>query len=152
MPAWPWAAPADDGPGNPWFSWRYVHDNASDILGHLEHHAGLTARAVLIALIVLYVGSQLLSTLLTPSTTYSYTVKAKDAAGNTSATFSTAVSVMTSKPSPRAHSRICLEVSRSYPPGEVARGVPVPVPAERRRPAAARRPPVRRAAATYCAS
>ena len=20
------AAPADDGPGNPWFSWRYVHD------------------------------------------------------------------------------------------------------------------------------
>jgi uncharacterized repeat protein (TIGR01451 family) len=40
--------------------------------------------------------SSFTNTLLTPSTTYSYTVKAKDAAGNTSATFSTAVSVMTS--------------------------------------------------------
>ena len=52
MPAWPLAAPADDGPGNPWFSWRYVHDNAGDILAALQHHADLTARAVLIALIV----------------------------------------------------------------------------------------------------
>jgi osmoprotectant transport system permease protein len=49
---WPLAAPADDGPGNPWFSWRYVHDNAGDILTALRDHAGLTARAVLIALIV----------------------------------------------------------------------------------------------------
>jgi osmoprotectant transport system permease protein len=46
------AAPADDGPGNPWFSWRYVHDNAGDLLTALQYHAGLTARAVLIALIV----------------------------------------------------------------------------------------------------
>jgi osmoprotectant transport system permease protein len=46
------AAPADDGPGNPWFSWRYVHDNAGDLLSALQYHAGLTARAVLIALIV----------------------------------------------------------------------------------------------------
>jgi osmoprotectant transport system permease protein len=46
------AAPADDGPGNPWFSWRYVHDNAGDILSALQDHAGLTARAVLIALVV----------------------------------------------------------------------------------------------------
>jgi len=57
-PAWPLAAsgslaaPADDGPGNPWFSWRYVHDNAGEILAALQFHAGLTARAVIIALIV----------------------------------------------------------------------------------------------------
>src|ERR671938_691380 len=51
-PAWPSAAPADDGPGNPWFSWRYVHDNAGALLSALEHHAGLTARAVIFALIV----------------------------------------------------------------------------------------------------
>jgi osmoprotectant transport system permease protein len=52
VPAWPLAAPADDGPGNPWFSWRYVHDNFGDILSALQFHAGLTARAVLIAMIV----------------------------------------------------------------------------------------------------
>lgn len=50
--AWPLAAPADDGPGNPWFSWRYVRENADELLTNLQHHAGLTARAVLIALIV----------------------------------------------------------------------------------------------------
>jgi osmoprotectant transport system permease protein len=49
---WPLAAPADDGPGNPWFSWRYIHDNAGDLLSALEYHAGLTARAVIIALVV----------------------------------------------------------------------------------------------------
>jgi osmoprotectant transport system permease protein len=48
----PLAAPADDGPGNPWFSWRYVHDNAGILLDALEFHAGITARAVLIALVV----------------------------------------------------------------------------------------------------
>ena len=48
----PLAAPADDGPGNPWFSWRYVHDNADILLTALEFHAGITARAVLIALVV----------------------------------------------------------------------------------------------------
>jgi osmoprotectant transport system permease protein len=48
----PLAAPADDGPGNPWFSWRYVHDNADLIATTLRFHAGLTAQAVLIALLV----------------------------------------------------------------------------------------------------
>lgn len=52
MPVWPLAAPADDGPGNPWFSWRYVHDNAGTLLSALQFHAGLTARAVIVALIV----------------------------------------------------------------------------------------------------
>jgi osmoprotectant transport system permease protein len=51
-PAWRLAAPADDGPGNPWFSWRYIHDNANEIVSKLEFHAGLTARAVLVALVV----------------------------------------------------------------------------------------------------
>jgi osmoprotectant transport system permease protein len=51
VPAWPLAAPAD-GPGNPWFSWRYVQDNADILLDALEFHAGITARAVLIALVV----------------------------------------------------------------------------------------------------
>lgn len=48
----PLAAPADDGPGNPWFSWQYVRDNADTLRGALEYHAGLTARTVIIALIV----------------------------------------------------------------------------------------------------
>lgn len=52
MPAWPLAAPADGGPGNPWFSWRYIHDNAGTLLSALQFHAGLTARAVILALIV----------------------------------------------------------------------------------------------------
>jgi osmoprotectant transport system permease protein len=46
------AAPADDGPGNPWFSWRYIQDNAGILLTNLEAHAWLTTRAVLIALVV----------------------------------------------------------------------------------------------------
>ena len=46
------AAPADDGPGNPWFSWRYVQDNADLLLSNVESHAWLTARAVLLALVV----------------------------------------------------------------------------------------------------
>jgi osmoprotectant transport system permease protein len=48
----PVAAPADDGPGNPWFSWRYVHDNAGELVSKLQEHSWLTARAVIIALIV----------------------------------------------------------------------------------------------------
>jgi osmoprotectant transport system permease protein len=52
VPAWPLAAPADDGPGNPWISWRYLHDNAGALLSALEYHAGLTARAVIFALVV----------------------------------------------------------------------------------------------------
>jgi osmoprotectant transport system permease protein len=48
----PVAAPADDGPGNPWFSWQYVHDNADAILTALRFHAVLTAQTILIALLV----------------------------------------------------------------------------------------------------
>jgi osmoprotectant transport system permease protein len=48
----PLAAPAADGPGNPWFSWQYVHDNADTLRSALVSHAGLTARTVIIALIV----------------------------------------------------------------------------------------------------
>lgn len=51
-PAWPFAAPGGDGPGNPWFSWRYVHDNADTILAALREHATLTTQAVIIAVIV----------------------------------------------------------------------------------------------------
>ncbi|HEX9999489.1 MAG TPA: ABC transporter permease [Actinoplanes sp.] len=50
--ALPLAAPADDGPGNPWFSWQYVHDNADTLRDAVQYHAGLTARAVIVALIV----------------------------------------------------------------------------------------------------
>jgi osmoprotectant transport system permease protein len=52
VPAWPLAAPGDDGPGNPWFSWRYIHENSDTLLSALQFHAGLTARAVIVALIV----------------------------------------------------------------------------------------------------
>src|SRR4051794_18198394 len=48
----PLAAPAADGPGNPWFSWQYVHDNAGTLVDAVQYHAGLTARAVLVALVV----------------------------------------------------------------------------------------------------
>jgi osmoprotectant transport system permease protein len=47
----PLAAPAE-GPGNPWFSWRYVDDNADTILSALQFHATLTAQAVIIAVVV----------------------------------------------------------------------------------------------------
>ncbi|MFG1605813.1 ABC transporter permease [Actinoplanes sp. NPDC049265] len=52
LAASPLAAPADDGPGNPWFSWRYLSDNADAILDKLIIHAELTAETVLIALVV----------------------------------------------------------------------------------------------------
>jgi osmoprotectant transport system permease protein len=48
----PVAAPAADGPGNPWISWSYVHDNADAILGKLGEHVGLTAETMVIALLV----------------------------------------------------------------------------------------------------
>jgi len=48
----PLAAPADDGPGNPWFSWQYVHDNADTIVAKLSFHLGITAETVLVALLV----------------------------------------------------------------------------------------------------
>src|SRR4051794_19931983 len=52
VPEWLLAAPADGGPGNPWFSWSYVRKNARPILDALSEHASLTGRAVLIALVV----------------------------------------------------------------------------------------------------
>jgi osmoprotectant transport system permease protein len=48
----PVAAPAADGPGNPWFSWKYVHDNAADIADKMSFHLSLTAETVIIALVV----------------------------------------------------------------------------------------------------
>ena len=45
------AAPAD-GPGNPWFSWRYVQDNAGTILERLGEHGRLTALAVVLGALV----------------------------------------------------------------------------------------------------
>jgi osmoprotectant transport system permease protein len=48
----PVAAPAVDGPGNPWFSWNYVHDNWAEIVDRLGFHVSLTAETVLIALLV----------------------------------------------------------------------------------------------------
>lgn len=42
------AAPADP-PGNPWFSWQYVQDNADTILAALREHVALTTSAVAIA-------------------------------------------------------------------------------------------------------
>lgn len=43
---------AYDDPGNPWFSWRYVQDNAETIRAALGEHVSLTAQAVLIAALV----------------------------------------------------------------------------------------------------
>jgi len=46
------AEPADAGPGNPWFSWQFVHDNADVIRGALSFHAQITAQTMLLALVV----------------------------------------------------------------------------------------------------
>lgn len=40
---------AQEVPGNPWFSWRYVQANADEIVELLLEHVSLTGRAVLIA-------------------------------------------------------------------------------------------------------
>src|SRR5689334_21191816 len=48
----PLAAPAGDGPGNPWFSWQYIQDNADTILSKLGFHIGITLETVVIALLV----------------------------------------------------------------------------------------------------
>src|SRR3954464_6826400 len=48
----PLAAPAGDGPGNPWFSWQYVQDNADTIMTKLGFHIGITLETVVIALVV----------------------------------------------------------------------------------------------------
>jgi osmoprotectant transport system permease protein len=46
------SVPVQEPPGNPWFSWRYVQDNADGILAALREHLVLTAAAVLIATLV----------------------------------------------------------------------------------------------------
>jgi osmoprotectant transport system permease protein len=46
------SVPVQEPPGNPWFSWRYVRDNADTILAALREHVTLTATAVLIAALV----------------------------------------------------------------------------------------------------
>ena len=48
----PLAAPAVDGPGNPWFSWQYVQDNADTVTTKLGFHIGITVETVLIALLI----------------------------------------------------------------------------------------------------
>jgi osmoprotectant transport system permease protein len=48
----PLAAPAGGGPGNPWFSWQYVQDNADTIVSKLGFHIGITLETVVIALLV----------------------------------------------------------------------------------------------------
>ena len=48
----PLAAPAGGGPGNPWFSWQYVQDNADTIVSKLGFHIGITVETVVIALLV----------------------------------------------------------------------------------------------------
>jgi osmoprotectant transport system permease protein len=43
---------AYEDPGNPWFSWRYVQDNADTIVAALREHVSLTAQAVVLAALV----------------------------------------------------------------------------------------------------
>jgi len=47
----PLAAPTDAA-GNPWFSWAYVHQNASTLLDALVQHVELTAVSVLVAAVI----------------------------------------------------------------------------------------------------
>src|SRR3954464_3064980 len=47
-----WVAAPAQGPGNPWFSWRYVQDNSDTILEALRFHGAITAEAVGIAVLV----------------------------------------------------------------------------------------------------
>lgn len=44
--------PMAEPPGNPWFSWRYLQDNADTILAALREHVELTVEAVVIATLV----------------------------------------------------------------------------------------------------
>ncbi len=43
---------AEGSLGNPWFSWRYVRDNADTILAALREHVELTAETVVIAALI----------------------------------------------------------------------------------------------------
>jgi osmoprotectant transport system permease protein len=40
---------AQEAPGNPWFSWRYIRDNSAEIEAALREHVNLTVSAVIIA-------------------------------------------------------------------------------------------------------
>ncbi|MGH3664026.1 MAG: ABC transporter permease [Micromonosporaceae bacterium] len=46
------AAPADDGPANPWFSWDYVRDNSQILADAFLEHVQLTGVSVLIAMLI----------------------------------------------------------------------------------------------------
>jgi uncharacterized repeat protein (TIGR01451 family) len=67
-------------------NWTAATDNAS-VIGYNVYRGGVLVASV--------TGTTFTDTLLTPSTTYSYTVKAVDSANNLSAAFSTAVPVTT---------------------------------------------------------
>jgi osmoprotectant transport system permease protein len=47
-----WAAPADDDPRNPWFSWEYVRKNTDSLTTALQQHLSLTLAAVAVAAVV----------------------------------------------------------------------------------------------------
>lgn len=48
-PLFDWAAPAQDDPRNPWFSWEYVRQNIESLTTALQQHIALTLSAVAIA-------------------------------------------------------------------------------------------------------
>ena len=47
-----WAAPADDDPRNPWFSWEYVRQNIDSLTADLQQHLSLTLAAVTVAALI----------------------------------------------------------------------------------------------------
>lgn len=47
-----WAAPADDDPRNPWFSWEYVRQNTDSLTTALQQHLALTLASVAVAAVV----------------------------------------------------------------------------------------------------
>jgi osmoprotectant transport system permease protein len=44
-----WAAPADNDPRNPWFSWEYVRQNTDSLTTALQQHVSLTLASVAVA-------------------------------------------------------------------------------------------------------
>ena len=47
-----WAAPVDDDPRNPWFSWEYVRQNIDSLTTALQQHLSLTFVAVAVAAVI----------------------------------------------------------------------------------------------------
>ena len=47
-----WAAPADNDPRNPWFSWEYVRQNIDSLTTALQQHLSLTLAAVAVAAVL----------------------------------------------------------------------------------------------------